>query len=215
MTDISPQPPSHQTAEPFLRLPPVTTFLIMVLLIIHASAALAATIWDNGIWLALYTQFGFMPASLADGSLWAIFTLLMAGFFHGSWLHLGVNVAMLAACGGGVERMMGVRWLILLTLGGIIIGNLAYFAFNPHSVGPLIGASGGISALFGACMLLLGPTNKRQIIVFLGIFVGLSLFQTLMGGPNGENIAGMAHIGGFIYGLGLTLWLRTQFRKAD
>ncbi|MES2729026.1 MAG: rhomboid family intramembrane serine protease [Pseudomonadota bacterium] len=206
--------PAPPAAEPLLRLPPVTTILIIALVVIHASAALAAQIWDNGVWLAIYTQFGFMPLSLAQGSYWAVVTLLSAGFLHGGWLHLGVNVAMLTACGGGVERLLGPKWLLILLIGGIIIGNLTFFAFDPHSVGPLIGASGGISALFGACMLLLGPVNRRQIFAFLGIFIAISVLQTLMGGPGGESIAGAAHIGGFAYGLCVALWLRSRLSQS-
>lgn len=207
--------PPPPTPEPLIRLPPVTLALLIIMVMIHGGAALAALLLGDWIWLSLYTHFGFMPISLSQGSLWSVVTLVTAGFIHGGWLHLGVNTAMLAACGGGVERHLGVRWLLLLLLGGILIGNVTHFAFDPHSIGPLVGASGGISALFAACMLLLGPVSQRQIWVFLGIFIALSFLQMLMGGPGGEAIAGLAHIGGFIYGLGLTLWLRAQFRKGD
>ncbi len=213
---VNPFPaPDQPKVEPFIRLPPVTLAFIIALIGIHAGAALGAMIWGQGVWLALYTYFGFMPVSLLQGSIWAFATILTAGFIHGGWLHLGVNIAMLAACGGGVERILGPRWFFILMVGGIVIGNLTHFAFQPHSIGPLVGASGGISALFAACMVLLGPVSRRQILIFLGIFIALSLLQILIGGPGGEQVAGLAHIGGFIYGLGTTLWSRAQFRKSD
>jgi membrane associated rhomboid family serine protease len=211
-----PQPPSH---EPLLRLPPHTTALIIILVVIHAVLSLGDMAF-NGLMLAAYTQGGFIPASLTDtltGALafqpMAVLSILTAGFLHGSWMHLGVNCAMLLACGSGVERAMGAKWLWVLLIGGILAGNLTYFAFDPDGIYPLVGASGGISALFGAAMLALGGADKRQIAVWLALFIGLSMLQAYMGGPNGEKIAGAAHIGGFVYGLGVALSLREKRGK--
>lgn len=206
--------------EPILNLPPITAGLIATLVAIHGLLALGDTFIDSRVMLAAVSQFGFVPASLVDTvrgalpfSIIPFITLLTAGLIHGSWLHLGVNATMLLAAGGGVERVLGKIWLLGLLLGGIVVGNLTYLALNPDGVMPLIGASGGISALFGSCMLLLGGAGRKQILSWLGIFIGLSLLQAWMGGPNGESIAGSAHIGGFVFGLGVTVWLKEHRLK--
>ena len=209
------QAPRH---EPFLRLPPVTLALLAALVGIHLLLWAGARWFDPRLMLAAVMQLAFIPASLTDTingalpfSIIPFTSLLTAGFIHGSWLHLGVNVTMLLAAGGGVERHIGKFWMVLLFLSGVMVGNLTYYVLSPQGMEPLVGASGGISALFGACMLLLGGGSRKQVISWLAIFIGISLVQSLMGAPDGSAIAGSAHIGGFVFGLGLTAWLRTRY----
>lgn len=145
-------------------------------------------------------------------------TLLTAQFLHGGWMHLIANMLYLWVFGDNVEDAMGHgRFLVFYLLCGLIAG-LAHIAADPASTVPTLGASGAISGVLGAFLILLPKSRVLvPIIVFplyLPAFVLLIfwiLFQVASaaaGGPVGGGVAWWEHIGGFVAGALLVIPFR-------
>jgi rhomboid family protein len=141
-------------------------------------------------------------------------------FMHASWLHLGGNMLFLWIFGNNVEDAMGrLRFVLFYFLGGIAATTLQTFVtFHWGSQGdttvPSLGASGAISAVLGAYLLLLPTASVLTFVFFLLIeipailFLGIwFLFQLWQGGyavthpESGGGVAFFAHVGGFAFGL--------------
>ena len=150
-------------------------------------------------------------------------TLLTSMFMHGGIAHIFGNMLFLFIFGDNIEDRLGhLRYLIFYLVCGILAGlshvlATALFAINPSSLlVPSLGASGAISGVLGAYILLF-PTNR--VVVLLGwfatpmpAFVAIGLwfvFQLVNGlgvlgsGSQAGGVAYAAHIGGFISGLAL------------
>lgn len=173
---------------------------------------------------------GFIPARLSgivelSGALPAWITPLSSALIHGGWVHLGVNMLMLAFAGSMVERVIGGGGLVLAYVVGAIIAALAQFLYDPSSPIPMIGASGAISALFGLYALFFGApkqiTGNQKLnrwihaVWVLAAWVVLQWMAGMLAGAGGVMLATPAHIGGFVAGLllqrPLLLW---RYRKA-
>jgi membrane associated rhomboid family serine protease len=141
-------------------------------------------------------------------------TLLTSMFMHGDILHIGGNMLFLWVFGDNIEHRVGrLKYLLFYLLAGIV-ASLAQVAVNPGSVIPSLGASGAISGVLGAYLILF-PGNR--VLVFLLRFlvrvpaivaIGMwALLQLVLGGSQifsgaeGGGVAYMAHIGGFVFGL--------------
>jgi len=141
-------------------------------------------------------------------------------FMHASWLHLGGNMLFLWILGNNVEDAMGrLRFVLFYFLGGIAATTLqTLVTFHWGSPGdttvPSLGASGAISAVLGAYLLLLPTASVLTFVFFLLIeipailFLGIwFLFQLWQGGyavthpESGGGVAFFAHVGGFAFGL--------------
>jgi membrane associated rhomboid family serine protease len=148
----------------------------------------------------------------------ASLTVITSMFLHGGWLHLIGNMLYLWIFGNNVEDSMGhVRFIIFYVVCGIV-AVLAHALPHPDSVIPMIGASGAISGVLGA-YLLLHPYARVLVLIPLGIILytarlpalgvlgfwfGLQLLSSLMADPNQPGVAFGAHLGGFVAGLALT-----------
>lgn len=201
--NAAPPPP----AEPAINLPPAVKYLCLLLagvfLLTHFRS-------DEAFWQVML-NFGFIPARYT-GDLpffWQGITgIVTHAFLHGGWMHLCVNIGMLMAFGTGVEQVLGARRMIALFVLSSAAGALLHFAFYPHSANPLIGASGGISGLFGAVLMMmyyqgmLGGRGYRKLMPFVLVWVGISLFFGFFGVPGtGNAVAWAAHVGGFAAGI--------------
>jgi membrane associated rhomboid family serine protease len=159
---------------------------------------------------------GFIPARLSGavelaGALPAWLTPLSSALVHGGWLHLGVNMLMLAFLGSQVERIIGASGLVLAYVIGAIGAALAQFLVDPSSPIPMIGASGAISALFGLYALFFGQpkqvtSNMRlnraiHVAWLLVTWVVLQWMAAYLAGGQGVMLATPAHIGGFVAGI--------------
>ena len=123
---------------------------------------------------------------------------------HGSWAHVLINGAMLMAFGAGVERWLGAwRMLGLFTVCGLA-AVAVQFALNPASTDPVIGASGGLSGLFAAVLVMMQHQGAMRGRFGLWPLIALWLVTTVAfgytGAPDGSAIAWAAHVGGFIAG---------------
>jgi len=160
--------------------------------------------------------FNQQPQSDAHQIIPAWMTILTSMFLHGSWMHLLGNMLYLWIFGNNIEDSMGhFRFLIFYLACGVAAVFANAFA-DTNSLLPMIGASGAISGVLGA-YLLLYPHAKVLIIVPL-IFIFYSIWwpawfvllfwfiwqiasSILYAGSSGGGIAWGAHIGGFIAGL--------------
>jgi membrane associated rhomboid family serine protease len=148
-------------------------------------------------------------------------SILTSMFLHGGWLHLIGNMWFLWIFGDNVEETLGtVRYLIFYVLSGTI-GALAQAYSLPQSLHPMIGASGAVAGILGG-YLMLYPRAKVVTLILIPfwwpivdiaawIFLGFWFFgQFLMGDKSG--VAWMAHVGGFLAGLGAVRLLARQPR---
>ena len=143
------------------------------------------------------------------------FTLLTAMFMHGGLMHLAGNMWFLWIFGDNIEDDLGrVRYLIFYLLTGLV-ASLSHVFLNMSGNSaqiPSLGASGAISGVMGA-YLLLHPQRQVTVLLFRIItrvpgFVAVGLwfvFQLisglgLLGGMETGGVAYAAHIGGFIAG---------------
>lgn len=135
-------------------------------------------------------------------------------FLHGGWGHLAINGVALAAFGSGVERLAGARRMVPFFLASGLAGALAQWAADPAALVPMVGASGGISGLFAAALRLLsaaGPAGGRvRLLPVAAIWIVMNAVFGMMGGPGGESIAWIAHLGGFAFGLAAFPLLRRK-----
>lgn len=175
-------------------------------------------------------SFGVIPAELVGGFSQNVpyspipepLTFLTYMFLHAGWLHLISNMLFLWVFADNVEDAFGYFAFALFYLLCGIAGALAHVAMTPHSVAPLIGASGAVSGVIGAYVLLY-PRARVWILLFfriplrisaiwvLGGWFLLQLFSVLTAEKGGEaEVAWWAHIGGFIAGLAITLVLRSR-----
>lgn len=192
--------------EPLINLPPVTKAMIALFLIIHLVLNFGM---DNVGRYAVFENFGFVAGAYA-GHAPAPFWSLLVGpftymFLHGNWTHLLMNGAMMMAFGAGCERWLGGRRLLALFILCGLASALIQFLFDPSSTNPVIGASGGLSGLFAAVLIMIqrsgaGAMGRFGIWPFIVIWIGISVIFGMMGAPGGGIIAWPAHIGGFLSG---------------
>ncbi len=149
------------------------------------------------------------PASLA---------LLTSMFLHGGWMHLIGNMLYLWIFGNNIEDVMGhVKFVMFYVVCGLLAA-MSHALTDPASGIPMVGASGAISGVLGAYLLLF-PRAQVFVVIPLGIFIrtmyvpaGFVLgfwfvLQLLSGGMSlgqgGGGVAFFAHVGGFVAGMAL------------
>ncbi len=157
---------------------------------------------------------------------------LSSMFIHGGWMHIVGNLWFLHIFGDNVEDRLGRGRFLVLYLSGGLVAALAQVITSPASTLPMVGASGAISAVVGAYLLLYPRARVLTLIpifilfyfaqlpafVFIGVWFLIQLFYgyaalsetTAQGG-----VAWWAHIGGFAAGLVLSLALRSGTHEPD
>lgn len=201
-------------SEPILNIPPATKYLSGLLILVHVimeflPLELKEQVLQIGAFLPqLY--FTDMPLGPLD-RIAAVVGPFGHMLLHGGWLHLAMNVFTLMAFGAGLEKEIGGRKFLLLFVVTGLLGaftHLAYIAwFHPNDLSPLVGASGGISGLFGGVLMMahgrgLMGDGYSKLLPFIGIWILISVFFGVFGMPGtGAAIAWTTHIGGFIAGL--------------
>jgi membrane associated rhomboid family serine protease len=150
-------------------------------------------------------------------------TLLSSMFMHAGWLHLGGNMLFLWVFGDNVEHRAGPIPYLLIYLAVGVIGSLTQILSDPTSPIPTLGASGAISGILGAYIVLF-PTNRVTVFMFrfltqvpaivaIGIWIVFQLISgfgaSVVSDESGGGVAYLAHIGGFAAGALVGLVLRT------
>ena len=151
-------------------------------------------------------------------------TLFTSMFSHGGLMHLVGNMWFLWLYGDNVEDAMGrFRYLLFYLICGCV-GTLAHAGLNPVSQVPLVGASGAISGVIAAYILIWPRANIRVFywfFIFIGrisvpafVVLGLWFVEQIIALPAAiqaqGGIAILAHLGGFAAGLALTPFLKRR-----
>ena len=209
----------------------VTPWVTHMLIGLMVGAFLAEIIAGDAGERAFYS-FGFVPAVFfgnagLPGALALIpepLTLLTYVFLHGSLIHLAGNVLYLWVFGNNVEEALGRSRFILFFLLCGTGSALLQGVLNSTSPVPMVGASGAISGVLGAYLLLF-PRAKILVVIplviilyptrlaaswVLGLWFLLQLGEALMSDPNQPGIAWWAHFGGFSMGLLLVCLLHRR-----
>lgn len=174
-----------------------------------------AAVYSLGVIPAVLLNKVSLPPELA--LIPAELTIFTSMFMHGGFMHLAGNMLYLWIFGNNVEDAMGhVRFIIFYLLCGIaaVFGQVLQ---NPASEIPMIGASGAISGVLGA-YLLLYPHARILVLIPLGFYAQMvrlpaglvlgfwfviQIFSSLAADPDSAGVAWFAHIGGFVAGMAL------------
>ena len=209
--------------NPTTRKPIVTIAIIVTCVLVFLwQSALgpqheAAVVYSFGFIPAVLFESATLPAELAV--IPAGMTLFTSMFLHGGFMHLAGNMLYLWVFGNNIEDVCGHGRFILFYL---LCGLAAAFAQalpDPGSEIPMIGASGAISGVLGAYLVLF-PHARVHTLVPIGIVFFTTIkagwllgfwfvFQLLSGvasNPAEGGVAFWAHIGGFVAGVPL-IWL--------
>lgn len=150
-------------------------------------------------------------------------TILSAMFMHGGFAHIISNLLYLWIFGDNVEHRFGSGPFLLFYLASGVAATVAQIALDPGSVIPNLGASGAISGVLGAYLVLF-PRNHVRVVFFLMVvsvpaFVVLGLWiamqftsgwGALFATEQTGGVAYGAHIGGFIAGVVLAFAMRRR-----
>ena len=154
---------------------------------------------------------------VGGGSSW--YTIVTSMFLHGGWLHVLGNMWFLWLFGNNIEDVMGHgRFLVFYLLCGVAAA-AAQVVVDPASPVPMVGASGAISGVMGAYVVLY-PRVRVHTIMWLILIFRLTvpawlmlgywfLLQVFSAGVNPVGgVAVWAHIGGFVAGALLIMLFR-------
>ncbi|MFH0948900.1 MAG: rhomboid family intramembrane serine protease [Candidatus Aenigmatarchaeota archaeon] len=190
--------------------PYVTWALIAVTVAIFI---LSLTNFEN-----IISKYGFMPSEFA------LLTLLTSMFLHGGFDHIIGNMWFLFLFGDNVEDKFGKAKYLAFYLVAGIAATFVHYLTNPASTIPTIGASGAISGVLGAYMILF-PKVRVHVAVYYQrttvpayVMIGLWFFMQLifgamsLAGGQGSGIAFFAHVGGFVFGCAVT-WLARKLGR--
>jgi membrane associated rhomboid family serine protease len=205
-------------------------FVTVAIILVNVGVFLATTAFaDERAQVLLAGGFGVVPGEIvgidtpwfSDHPVPRLLTLVTYMFLHGGWLHLVSNMVFLWVFGDNIEDAFGPLIFALFYLLCGIMAALVHVMADPTSVSPLIGASGAISGVLAAYLLLYPrarvwillfmrlPVRIGAVWVLLGWFL-LQVYALLMTGGQHVEVAFWAHAGGFITGLALTIVLRSR-----
>jgi membrane associated rhomboid family serine protease len=195
---------------------PVITYLLIALNIVVFLVEL-----DSGI--PFIRQWAVVPRRLLADPIDQFPTVITAMFMHAGWLHLLGNMLYLWIFGDDVEDRFGPLRFLGFYLGCGIAATFAQVAVAPNSAVPNLGASGAIAGVLSAYLVLF---PDRRIMVLVGflvvplpalVVIGLWIVLQLVAGVGAipetaqtGGVAYMAHIGGFLAGLLLTMYFQMR-----
>lgn len=144
-------------------------------------------------------------------------TVFTSMFMHGGFFHLGGNMLYLWIFGNNIEDKLGhIRFMIFYLLSGVVAA-YSHAITSPSSMIPMGGASGAVSGILGAYILLF-PHARVYTLIFFGFFARVVRLPALFvigfwiviqfingilskGFVNQGGVAWFAHIGGFVFGI--------------
>lgn len=197
----------NQASEPLINLPQYTKYLLGLIIGVHL---IVTFLLSNAQQDWAFLHLGFIPGRFTGTALFeplALLTPFSHMLLHGGWLHIAMNAIMLLAFGAGIEKWIGGRKMIAFFILCGLFGLAAHMALNFYSVQPVIGASGGLSGLFAAAIIMLNRQNggifsrgKYGFWPIILFWVSISIMFGFMGTTDGGDIAWAAHVGGFLGG---------------
>jgi membrane associated rhomboid family serine protease len=199
----------------------VAVYLVTGAFATPSSLAATATLW--GVVPGEFT--GVLPPALGYDPVPEPVTLISYQFLHGGWWHLISNMLFLWVFADNIEDAYGHVAFALLYVTSGVIAALVHVLAMPSSAAPLVGASGAVSGILGAYLVLFPKARVWVLLAariplrigavwVLGGWFGLQLFSWWMTRNSETDIAWGAHIGGFIAGAAITyairrrLWMR-------
>jgi membrane associated rhomboid family serine protease len=212
---------------------PTERFAIVTLLLVIANSAVflyELTLGRTGgdLFVSSYALIParlFSPAVLNDGSLPVAATIITSMFLHGGIPHIAGNMLYLWIFGNNVEDDTGrLRFILFYLLCGTAAA-MTHALANRSSIMPMIGASGAISGVLGA-YLILYPRARVVTLVFFGFYIrtlelpamivlgswfAIQFLSALFTSSSGGGIAWYAHVGGFVAGM----MLIGLFKRSD
>jgi membrane associated rhomboid family serine protease len=166
---------------------------------------------------AVLATYGLVPGEFVlaltarpDLAPYNILTIFTSMFLHGGILHVGGNMLYLWIFGNNIEDAVGHAKFLLFYLVCGVVAALVQVSFDPASSMPMSGASGAVSGVLGAYLLLF-PRARVKTLIFIVVFITtvdipamllLTIWffvQILF--SHGPGVAWFAHIGGFLFGL--------------
>lgn len=181
---------------------------------------------------AAITLLGFMPGVLfgyatIEGGGWVspMGSIFTAMFLHGGFLHLAANMIFLWIFGDNVEDRVGRGRFVAFYLICGAIAALSQALPDTRSTMPMIGASGAVSGVLGAYVVLYPKANvliamptrlvRVPAIVMLVLWFAGQLASSLLTAPGAGSVAFTAHVGGFLGGAVLIRWFLRERRKRE
>jgi len=162
-------------------------------------------------------DYGVIPHEISQGD--DLFTLMTSMFLHGGLMHLAGNMLFLWIFADNIEAIIGSAFFFLFYACGGLFASAVHIFIDMDSMIPTVGASGAISAVMGAYLIMFPKSRIKMIfilffrrpffipaIVFLGLWFGQQLISGMgtVGASTAEEAGGVAwwaHIGGFAYGI--------------
>ncbi|OGW40052.1 MAG: rhomboid family intramembrane serine protease [Nitrospirae bacterium GWD2_57_9] len=204
--------------NPTQRFSIITTLLIVVNIAVYVYEMLLGPRAEFFVQaFALVPRELFSPQLNAAGSIPAWATVITSMFLHGGIFHVGGNMLYLWIFGNNIEDAMGrFRFVLFYALCGSIAA-YSHAVLNATSAVPMIGASGAVSGVLGAYLMLYPRARVMTLVVFgfyirtmavpamfvLGFWFILQFLNAALSPGTGAGIAWHAHIGGFIAGVTL------------
>ena len=198
---------------PTRTVPIITISLILVNTLVFVYAAFMPASAEKG----LVMKYGLVPREFLlslhqhpELLPYNVLTIFTSMFLHGGFLHLGGNMLYLWIFGNNIEDATGhLGFIFFYGLSGIAAA-LLQFIYDPLANIPMIGASGAISGVLGAYLLLF-PYARIKTLIFIIIFITtvnlpaivlltIWFFMQVLFAQT-EGVAWSAHIGGFLFGL--------------
>ena len=228
--------------NPTVRVPIVTIFVIVAMFAVWVLVQGAG--FDERLLAASVCNLGMVPGELTrlaplgtgvpigenlacvvDNQRINVLTPLISMFLHGGWMHLIGNALFLWVFGNNIEDVVGRgRFLVFYVVCGLAAA-AAHILVDPRSPIPTVGASGAISGVMGAYLVLFPKVRVRMLFWFVIIlkvipipawlvllyWFGLQLLSGIpeLLSPNPEMAGGVAvwaHVGGFVAGVLLIRW---------
>ncbi|HSA98254.1 MAG TPA: rhomboid family intramembrane serine protease [Candidatus Nitrosotenuis sp.] len=212
--DENPKPPGYR---------PIVTYALIAINVVVFIGEILFTgqilEFTNQRAAIMITGLGTIPAEIVNGLIdrdyGVIAPLFSSMFVHAGIMHIGGNMLFLYIFGDNIEYKFGrAKYLALYLFWGVVAG-FAHIMSDPSSQIPAIGASGAISGVLGAYLILF-PRAKIVTFLLMGFFTRMTripamwylpfwfIFQNILPavvGSSGSGVAFLAHIGGFLIGL--------------
>ncbi len=214
LRDENPKPPGYK---------PIVTYALIAINVIVFFWEISVTgqfyEFTNRKAEEIFLNYGTVPSivtkGLIDKNYGVISSIFSSTFLHAGILHIGGNMLFLYIFGDNIEYKFGRgKYLALYLFWGLVAG-FVHILSDPSSSAPAIGASGAISGVLGAYLVIF-PNAKVLTLLLFGFFIRTIrisvkwylpfwfIFQNVLPalvGSSGSGVAFFAHIGGFLIGM--------------
>jgi len=217
------------------RIPVVTIGLIAANVIVYLITSASSLFVSTSVYYVM--KYGFVPAILLQNPVEGVFRIFTSMFIHANILHIFFNMYFLYVFGRAVENVLGRgRYLALYLASGVAAAifhtTFTYLGGSSQLTIPAVGASGAISGVLGAYMILFPGTSLTvcwwwflfpfcftlRASTYLIFWFALQVIEGYMtSSMGGAGVAFFAHVGGFLTGIALLPiiinWARHRYLK--